>query len=41
MNLNQANRTSYDALREEVLSLTEEECAELLVVLGITNPAHS
>jgi hypothetical protein len=30
MNQNDANRTSYDALREEIMNLSEEECGEIL-----------
>ena len=34
MNQNEANRTSYDALRDEILSLTEDECSEILRLLS-------
>jgi hypothetical protein len=34
MNQNEANRTSYDALRDEILSLTEDECSEILRLLA-------
>lgn len=34
MNQNDANRTVYDALRDEILSLTEDECSEILRLLA-------
>ena len=37
MNQNEANRTSYEALREEILSLTEDECSEILRLLTASN----
>lgn len=33
MNHSDANRTSYDALREEIMNLSEEECSEILRIL--------
>ena len=40
MNQNDANRTVYDALRDEILSLTEDECSEILRLLAIANPVY-
>ena len=37
MNQNEANRTSYEALRGEILGLTEEECTEILRLLALAN----
>lgn len=38
MNQNEANRTSYEALREAIMDLSEEECAEILRMIS---PADS
>ena len=36
MNQNDANRTSYDALREEIMNLSEEECSEILLLIHLS-----
>lgn len=38
MNQTDANRTCYDALREAIMDLSEEECAEILQMIS---PADS
>ena len=35
MNQNDTNRTSYDALREEIMNLSEEECSEILQMIQL------
>ena len=37
MNQIEANRTSYDALREAIMDLSEDECMEVLRMLNEEN----
>lgn len=37
MNQNQDTGTCYDALRNEILGLTEDECSEILRLLAIAD----
>ena len=36
MNQTDANRTSYEALREAIMDLSEDECSEILRILSTT-----
>jgi hypothetical protein len=41
MNQTEVSRTVYDALREEIMSLSEEECMEILrVFFPSANPVR-